>query len=130
MASKEQPQDSGAAMEAGEGAGEAAGKRWFLTSTQAALLGPFVDYMGLGSIFPLLPYFILKHNAPVIWLGIIVSVQYAALTFGSRFFGWLCDRFEPKNVMAGGGAVVRGARGSNATAGSTDDDTWRHVVVV
>ena len=66
-------------------------KKWLLTSTQASLIGPFVDYMGLGSIFPLLPYFILEKGAGTIWLGVIISVQYAALTFGSQFFGWLCD---------------------------------------
>ena len=74
-------------------------KEWLLTPQRAALLGPFVDYMGLGSIFPLIPYFVEKQNAAVVWLGLIVSVQYAALTLGSQFFGAVCDRRDPKQVM-------------------------------
>ena len=29
-----------------------------------------------------------------------MSGQYVAVTFGSQFFGWLCDRWGPKKVMA------------------------------
>eukprot|EP00937_MAST-01D_sp_MAST-1D-sp2_P002848 g2848.t1 len=55
--------------------------------------------MGLGSIFPLIPYFVQEQNAHVAWLGAIISVQYVALTIGAQFFGWLCDRRDPKQVM-------------------------------
>jgi DHA1 family multidrug resistance protein-like MFS transporter len=74
-------------------------RAWLLTAQHAALLGPFVDYMGLGSIFPLIPYFVEAQGASVVWLGLIVSVQYAALTLGSQVFGALCDRRDPKRVM-------------------------------
>jgi MFS family permease len=74
-------------------------KKWFLEPKHAALLGPFVDFLGLGAIFPLIPYFVKDQNANVVWLGAIISVQYIAVTIGSQFFGWLCDRKDPKHVM-------------------------------
>jgi hypothetical protein len=71
-----------------------------LPGKYAGLMGTFVDYLGLGSIFPLIPYFVAEQNAHVIWLGAIISLQYVGVFLGAPFFGRLCDVYGPKKVMS------------------------------
>lgn len=73
-------------------------KAW-VSAKWAGLMGTFVDYLGLGSIFPLIPYFVQEQKAHVVWLGAIISCQYVGVTIGSQFFGRLCDKWGPKKVM-------------------------------
>jgi len=71
----------------------------WLSAKWAGLMGTFVDYLGLGTIFPLIPYFVAEQKAHVVWLGAIISCQYVGVTIGSQFFGRLCDKWGPKKVM-------------------------------
>ena len=71
----------------------------FTSPQWAGLIGTFVDYLGLGTIFPLIPYFVNEQDAHVVWLGAIISCQYIGVTIGSQYFGNLCDRLGPKKVM-------------------------------
>ena len=36
---------------------------------KAALLGPFVDFTGLGAILPLLPFYVQDAKASEFWIG-------------------------------------------------------------
>lgn len=66
---------------------------WLFTVTpwKAALLGPFVDFTGLGAILPLLPFFVRDTGADTFWIGAILSAQYTAVVIGSAFWGRMAD---------------------------------------
>ena len=79
-------------------------KRWFLEPKHAALLGPFVDFLGLGAIFPLIPYFV-KVGQGVVGQGVVGSMALAA--------------------GAGAGARGRGVMRRGAVAAAASAAAWR-----
>ena len=62
-----------------------------LTPWKAALVGPYVDFVGLGTIMPVLPFFLMDINADIFWLGFILSAQYFGVVVGSIFWGLVAD---------------------------------------
>jgi MFS family permease len=67
------------------------GMLFTITPWKAALLGPFVDFTGLGSILPLLPFYVKDVGADELWVGAILSAQYTAVVIGSMFWGRVAD---------------------------------------
>ena len=43
-----------------------------ISPLKAALLGPYIDFMGLGSILALLPYYLSDIGAAKWWIGLIL----------------------------------------------------------
>uniref|UniRef100_A0A7S3PNK9 Major facilitator superfamily (MFS) profile domain-containing protein n=1 Tax=Aplanochytrium stocchinoi TaxID=215587 RepID=A0A7S3PNK9_9STRA len=74
--------------------------------------GTFVDFFGLGIILPFLPFFVDSvendPNTATLWVGGIITGQYAGVVFGSVIMGSIADRFGPKMAMVVslGGDVV------------------------
>eukprot|EP00931_Biecheleriopsis_adriatica_P107087 TRINITY_DN81421_c0_g1_i1.p1 TRINITY_DN81421_c0_g1~~TRINITY_DN81421_c0_g1_i1.p1 ORF type:complete len:501 (-),score=83.58 TRINITY_DN81421_c0_g1_i1:29-1492(-) len=62
-----------------------------LPAHKVALLGPFVDFVGLGTVMPLLAFFVQDAGADEFWVGLILSAQYGGVFIGSLFWGRMSD---------------------------------------
>lgn len=62
-----------------------------ITPYKAALLGPFVDMVGVASVIPLLPFFLKDIGEDEFWVGAVLSAQYTGVVVGSYFWGRLAD---------------------------------------
>ena len=70
-----------------------------ISATTSGCLGPFIDFMGLMSVLPLMPYFVENAGASNIWVGAILSAQYGAVVIGSQLFGYMSDLHGPRKTM-------------------------------
>ena len=76
-----------------------------LSCFQRYLRGPgpayslvFVDFFGLGTIYPLLPVFCKDFENGGMWLGAILSAQSAGVIIGTVLVGILSDMFGRKRL--------------------------------
>jgi MFS family permease len=84
----------------------------YLMGPVVSYVSVFVDYFGLGILVPLLPFFVEDDGASPIWVGIILSVQYAGVVVGNQLGGFLSDRLGRKRTLLlamAGDAVFFGA---------------------
>ena len=80
----------------------AEGSPRFWTKTAPAALCVLVDYFGLVTIAPLLPYLLAEVDHvedPDAWLGPIMSVQFGAGIAGHLCWGALSDRFGAQRIL-------------------------------
>lgn len=77
---------------------EPRGLLFTLTPWKAALLGPFVDFVGLAAMIPLIPFFVADAGADEVWIGAIMSAQYFGVCVGSVFWGYVADHFGVRKV--------------------------------
>ncbi|KAJ1623744.1 major facilitator superfamily domain-containing protein [Pavlovales sp. CCMP2436] len=64
-------------------------------SAYVGMLAIAADQFGLGMITPLLPF-----KVDPVWVGIILTGQYAAVVFGQLCFGVISDRLGRRRVIA------------------------------
>ena len=57
-----------------------------LTPWKAALLGPYIDFLGLATLMPILSFFLQDIEADQIWVGIILSSRAYLSCIGSYIY--------------------------------------------
>jgi MFS family permease len=58
----------------------------------------FADFLGLGTIMPLLPFFVQDFDNSIVWLGAIMSGQAFGVVLGILLMGVLSDRHGRKQM--------------------------------
>ena len=69
-----------------------------ITSWKAALLGPYVDFTGLGVILPLIPFYLQDLGVDEVFIGLVLSAQYTGVVIGAIFWGRLSDYFGVRRI--------------------------------
>ncbi len=64
-----------------------------------AILSGGSDYFGLGSIGPLLPYYVASMNASDQWVGYVTSAQFVGVLIGGIALGRAADLYGLKKVI-------------------------------
>ena len=65
---------------------------------KAALLGPYVDFTGLGVILPLIPFYLQDLGVDEVFIGLVLSAQYTGVVIGAIFWGRLSDYFGVRRI--------------------------------
>ena len=84
-------------------------------------LATFVNIIGFGMVFPLLPFYAKEFNASETLIGLLASSFVVGEFFFAPIWGRLSDRFGRKPIMAISLLGISFAFGSFAIAGSL---TW------
>jgi MFS family permease len=71
----------------------------YASSTKIVFFSLLIETMGLASIQPLLPGFVLSRNEAIMWIGAIMTAQSAASIVGAPLMGSLADIFGPKRAI-------------------------------
>mmetsp|Transcript_18635 Transcript_18635/g.38097 ORF Transcript_18635/g.38097 Transcript_18635/m.38097 type:complete len:423 (+) Transcript_18635:202-1470(+) len=68
-------------------------------SVKAPVAAAFADYFGLGSLSPLLPFFVLDKVDNLDTVGFILSAQYGGVIIGSTLAGMFSDKIGRRNTL-------------------------------
>lgn len=75
----------------------------YFSGSKIAIVGNFVDAMGLGIVVPFLPFFTATFESDPdkanLWVGMILAGQNFGVFIGAYFMGALADKYGPKFAL-------------------------------